>query len=117
MTLSVLAKKGVSFQPFIMIQLSYQGMWDQEFILSRLRRKYFSYVVLTTDFWPSRFTPEIKSSILNNYRFVGKFGEYRLYKPSEGVLMRIRGVGTFVAAGKPQSALRPDDRGPEDLRR
>ena len=83
MVLVMKAGKSVPLMPFLMTQLSRQGLWDQGEFIDRLRGRYFDLVIVTT--WDdSRFTPEMKEAVLNSYPAVEKIGRYRVYRPRKG---------------------------------
>ncbi len=83
MMLVMRAGKSVPLMPFIMTQLSQQGLWDQSEFIDRLRGRYFDLVIVKT--WSDdRFTPEMKEAVLNAYPVVEKIGRYLVYRHRKG---------------------------------
>jgi hypothetical protein len=76
------------FQPFILSQLSYQGLFDQSLINSRILNKEFSTMLLHFDLaspnWDrERFTPEMITAMRQAYRLEQQYDLYYLYQPVE----------------------------------
>lgn len=72
---SILARKEVLYEPFIMARLATEGVWDQEKILEKFRNREFALIVTSQDLseidrggflW--RFTPEMARTILAYYK-------------------------------------------------
>lgn len=77
--------KRVLFQPFVFTQLSKQGLWDDSKLTNKIRDGYFSVIIIkfnvTSDnIHEARFTNAVINSIISNYNYAEKFGDYYLYK-------------------------------------
>ncbi len=76
------------YQTFICTQLALQGQWDQEKLLSRIRKHEFPRIVLLFDlFKPNwdreRFTPEMIDTMRTYYQLARRVQSYFIYIPKK----------------------------------
>lgn len=91
--MTLLAKSGHSlyFQPFVMTQLSKQGIWDQSPLIENLLDKKIPAVLtmfdveLPYDYAKQRFTDEFLSAVQSKYYKAHSIGNYYIYMPRTDV--------------------------------
>ncbi|MCC5876995.1 MAG: DUF2029 domain-containing protein [Candidatus Sumerlaeia bacterium] len=67
---TLLARKEVDYEPFIMTRLAMEGHWDQSPMLERLESRHYRLIIATQpmdDELIVGFTPEMKAAISRNY--------------------------------------------------
>jgi hypothetical protein len=89
MTVLYRAGKPLVYQPFIMAQLAYQGLWDQGDFVEAIQNQTYSLIVLSspveeyTALMQDRFTPQMITAIKHSYRLQKKIGKYNVYQPKQ----------------------------------
>jgi len=83
---NALANRETPYQPFIMAQLAREGKWEQTPFVHDLQDGRFGLIVSTRDFRDEDqvfegFTPEMRSAILEAYRFEGKIADLYIFSP------------------------------------
>jgi hypothetical protein len=84
MVLLLKAGKEVPLEPAIFAELASVGQWDEQRFIDLIRTRYFEFVVVTRGGLPSqRYTSSMRQAIKAAYPKEVKFGDYRLYLPSD----------------------------------
>jgi hypothetical protein len=83
MVLLLKAGKEVPLEPAIFADLARMGQWDEQRFIELIRTRYFEFVVVTWGLQSPRYTSSMREAIKAAYRKEVKFGNYRLYLPSD----------------------------------
>lgn len=85
-TIAIRAGHPPEFQPFMFTQLTLEGRWDEQRIVSRVQQKEYERIVLQFDLnaptWDKRrFTPGMIEAMRQHYQLDKSVGGYYLYRP------------------------------------